>query len=370
MRVTIERRRLLDAVSSVQEAAPTTALMSAMECIRIEATETGLTLQACDLETYARVEIGDVEPTESGALLVPAKPFVAVVRRSSGEYVTLREQAEHLQVASGRYVAKLPLREVDDFPEWPGWPDGEDAWGTVTSDSLIGLLKRTLFAVSRESIRYDLSGVRIEVDDGGGILAVATDGHRMAIINNAEMSVVLPSRGIMIPGEGCHLIAKTMSDHESISIAVTPKHIFLDSGDGHCIIMRLIAAEYPDWRAIIPEEEQLVTTAWVHRESLISAMRRVSVMVASGGGIVLKFAREMLTLSTTGHDGAASEELDCLIEGAGVTAQFNPGYWLDALRVMESERAKVRFVADAEGPCLITGEDDPGWRYLVMPRRM
>jgi len=53
-------------------------------------------------------------------------------------------------------------------------------------------------------------------------------------------------------------------------------------------------------------------------------------------------------------------------QGEPFELAFNAKYMMDALSVMNSETVEV-ISNDASSPCLIVGEQDPGYMALIMP---
>jgi DNA polymerase-3 subunit beta len=83
----------------------------------------------------------------------------------------------------------------------------------------------------------------------------------------------------------------------------------------------------------------------------------------------------MLRLSAGGDDeGSAEEELAVDYTGEPVTIAFNPGYLLDGLGALHTEKAHLSFTTPNR-PALVkpVGEDGevaPGYLYLLMPVRL
>ena len=368
MRITINREKLLDATVHLWGVVPTFTPYSALGCLRIVAAGERLLCAASDLEVFCEVDLWGGHQGD-GAFLILAKTLKAILKKSDTEIITFSaDKPNAIRVTARRFSAKLLTYDVEDYPTTPTTP--EDATWTHVPNGLTAAMKRVMFAVAREETRLNLAGVHLE--QGEMLTLVATDGHRAAVAEVDDAGgLAIPGEGITIPIEGCRLMVKLIEvaeAYEGARIAVTPKDIFL-RGANHNVAIRLTSADYPNWRSAIPADDKFVTTAWVHRASLLEVLGRVSVL-DSAVRMVFSFAGETLSLSAVGDNGTADEELDCLIGGADVTAKFNPRYWIEALKQMESERARARFVEGGEGPCIITGEDDPGVMHLIMPMMM
>ena len=80
----------------------------------------------------------------------------------------------------------------------------------------------------------------------------------------------------------------------------------------------------------------------------------------------------MLTLDAgSGDEAQASESIEAEITGDGLTTGFNPAYLLDGLTAIDEAVVELAFT-QASKPVVISGsaEEDPGFKYLLMPRRL
>src|SRR5258706_123353 len=71
----------------------------------------------------------------------------------------------------------------------------------ILSNALIeAMIESTLFAVSLDETRISLSGVYVENHDGA-LRMVATDGHRLALIDR-KLDGSVPDKGAILPRKG------------------------------------------------------------------------------------------------------------------------------------------------------------------------
>ena len=89
----------------------------------------------------------------------------------------------------------------------------------------------------------------------------------------------------------------------------------------------------------------------------------------------LAFADGVLTLDAgSGDEAQASESIEATIEGDDLTTGFNPQFLLDGLTAIDEAVVELAFT-QASKPVVISGSigedgEDPGFRYLLMPRRL
>ena len=116
---------------------------------------------------------------------------LAQVRARLDQEVKIAVQLEHKNIATtyGLFGASL----------------GNDPIAYLASESIDGqslreMIDKTLFAVSTDETRFNLSGVFIESGDGI-VRMVATDGHRLAMIERTLKAPALP-KGVIMPRKG------------------------------------------------------------------------------------------------------------------------------------------------------------------------
>jgi DNA polymerase III subunit beta len=136
----------------------------------------------------------------------------------------------------------------------------------------------------------------------------------------------------------------------------------------------LLDAEFPKYRQLLPTEHTSVGTVDV--APLVEAIKRVSLVADRIAQVRMEFGAESLRLAAGGEDvGSAEEELACELTGAELLIAFNPGYLLDGLGAVHTERARLSFTTPNR-PALLqpvsseTGEPEVGYQHLLMPVRL
>ncbi|HEY9395259.1 MAG TPA: DNA polymerase III subunit beta, partial [Nocardioides sp.] len=76
----------------------------------------------------------------------------------------------------------------------------------------------------------------------------------------------------------------------------------------------------------------------------------------------------------SGDEAQASESIEATMEGEGLTTGFNPQFLLDGLQAIDEQVVELAFT-QAPKPVVISGKpaeggEEPGFRYLLMPRRL
>src|SRR5207245_2855875 len=83
------------------------------------------------------------------------------------------------------------------------------------------MIDRTLFAVSSDETRFNLSGVFLSNEDDGLLRMVATDGHRLALIDRRLPSARM-ERGVVMPRQGLIEARKALGEaSEEVDVQYT-----------------------------------------------------------------------------------------------------------------------------------------------------
>ena len=136
---------------------------------------------------------------------------------------------------------------------------------------------------------------------------------------------------------------------------------------------RLLDGEFPKVRALFPNEH--LTIAKVDKQSLIDSVKRVALVAERNTAVQLAFGDGTVTLDAgSGDEAQASESIEAEVDGDDITTGFNPQFLLDGLTAIDESVVELAFTQAAK-PVVITGSategaEDPGFRYLLMPRRL
>src|SRR5205823_5512095 len=148
---------------------------------------------------------------------------------------------------------KIVSLEPNDFPQLPLGADApEGITMRIATGTLREMIDRTLFAVSSDETRFNLSGVYAVSGEGDTLRMIATDGHRLAMVDRRvpgpriERGVIMPRKGLV---EARKLLDET--DEPEVTMIVSSKDVRLILRSVS-FFMRLVEGEFPDYRQVIP----------------------------------------------------------------------------------------------------------------------
>lgn len=357
MRATIKRddfARLLASNSKVVESRSTIPILS---CVLLSAREDAITVRSTNLDIEITTEI-DAE-CQPGDICVDGKILTDIVKKAPGTQVELELKGDsgsdvlHIKSGSARY--KMKTLPAQDFPTLAA-----ASYDAEFDIDLAGLVAPVAYAMSTEETRFFLNGVflhTVDADDGQQIVAVATDGHRLAL-NKAPHSTPF-GNGVIVPRGTIGILPEGV-----VSVAICDTRIRITSGTT-VISSKLVDGTFPDYLRVIPRNNRNRFT--FDRAAMMKAADRVaSVSDARGSAVKLTCGADIALEARGGAEAAdavAAEQ-----EGDEVTIGFNAAYLRDTLAVLPN--GPVVAALEADSPAVFTSAAMPEWLAVCMPMRV
>jgi len=386
MKFRVERDVLADAAAWVARSLPARPPVPVLGGVLVEAVGGAdgdrLVVSGFDYETSARVELS-ATIGDPGRVLVSGRLLADITRALPSKPVDLVVDGSRATINCGSSRFSLPTMPVEDYPQLPAMPQ---LAGTVPADRLAEAVGQVAVAAGRDDTLPMLTGVRLEID-GTRLTLAATDRFRLAV-RELDWTPEDPeqSTAVLIPARTLAEVAKTLGGSGTISLALSAGDGMLGvSGGGRRATTRLLDAEFPRFRQLIPAEH--TSAAVLEVAGLVEAIKRVALVTDRVAQVRMEFGEDGLRLAAGGDDvGSAEEELTCEFEGEPLTIAFNPGYLLDALGALHTERAQLTFTTPNR-PALVRpvpaapaatdadaapnpAQPVPGYLHLLMPVRL
>jgi DNA polymerase III subunit beta len=382
MKFRVERDVLADAAAWVVRSLPARPPVPVLGGVLVEAIGGAdgdrLVVSGFDYETSARVEL-DATIGDPGRVLVSGRLLADITKALPSKPVDLVVDGSRATINCGSSRFSLPTMPVEDYPQLPAMPQ---LAGTVPADRLAEAVGQVAVAAGRDDTLPMLTGVRLEIE-GSRLTLAATDRFRLAVREldwspeDAEQS-----SAVLIPARTLAEVAKTLGGAGTIALALSAGDGMLGvSGGGRRATTRLLDAEFPRFRQLIPAEHS--SAAVLEVAPLVEAIKRVALVTDRVAQVRMEFGADGLRLAAGGDDvGSAEEELACEFDGEPLMIAFNPGYLLDALGALHTERAQLTFTtpnrpalvrpvpAAPAGDAPAPATPVPGYLHLLMPVRL
>jgi DNA polymerase-3 subunit beta len=378
MKIKVERSALMKALSHVQNVVERRNTIPILANVLIRAKDGALTLAATDME-IAAVEQVAAEVQRNGATTAPAATLYEIVRKlPEGAVIELDHPGGDAQLAlrAGRYATSLVCLPVEDFPalQEGTLPHRFSLKAGVLRD----LVDRTRFAISTEETRYYLNGIYLHVAESEGapvLRAVATDGHRLARVEEELPEGASGMPGVIVPRKAVLELRKLLDDipgQDLVEIALSDTKIRFGFG-AVTLTSKLIDGTFPDYDRVIPRDNDKLLR--IAKKDFAEAVDRVAAISSERSRPVkMAIAKQGMTLSAASPEqGTASEEIDAdrlEYDSGPMEIGFQARYLRDITDQMaDSVRVEFKF-HDGAAPTLIRAEGDPRAVYVLMPMRV
>jgi len=315
------------------------------------------------ITTNAQVGSG----AEVAATTVAARKLLDILRAlpETGE-VTLTLANKRMTVQSGKSRFALQTLAAEEFPT-VSEAEHFNAKVTLPQKTLKHLFNMVHFAMAQQDIRYYLNGLLLVVD-GKNIIAVATDGHRLAFCQ-VETDQQFQRHEVIIPRKTIMELQRLLDDNDNpVELQIANNQIKLSFGDIE-LISKLVEGKFPDYTRVVPKGYKNNFT--VGRDQLLRSLQRAAIMTSDKfkGVRCIVTPGSMKISSTNADQEEAVEELEIDYGGDSVDIGFNVTYLLDVLNNLKCDSINIA-LGDANSSALITVPDKADFKYVVMPMRI
>ena len=378
MNITLAKSDLISALQIVSKGLSTKPQTPILSGIYMTAKEGQLELQSTNYELGFIVTI-PAEIHTVGAAVLPGKYLTEFARKLPAEEVSIDTGSSDglAVIRSGSARFTLRTMEVSDFPVLQRM-EGTLQF-TIKDRTLACLVKKSTFACLREEQRDRrpiFTGCQLEVE-GKEVTFAATNVHRLAVKSELLEEDAGQIR-IIIPAKFLEEVTRTITGDVPTDIHVTCSYNQISmSADGIYMTSRLIEGAFPDYRRVIPQEENIRTRVTLDAATFASAVERASLIARTDQYNIVKLAFEeglMRISSNSPEIGEAEETIAAEVTGDDVTIAFNASYLMDAVKSLDSDTFILSLQgANAQGmnlsPITIREEADPNYIYVVTPVR-
>ncbi len=368
MKIDIEKKDLLSLLSKTQNIVEKRNTMPVLVNVLMDAEGSHLRVFATDLE----VSLTDTvvcKVTQAGKVAVSAKNLFEIVKELFEGPLTLTKKDNNwLEIKQGKYNSKIVGISAEEYPIFPTYQLNE--FIEIEAPLFKEMIDKTIYSVSSDETRYHLNGVFFEIHSENGFRMVATDGHRMSLINKEYKAPhVTTNQGVIIPRKGLHEIRKILDGVDGrIQIAVEGSQFVLKC-QNTILMVRLIEGKYPNYQQFIPQK--LSQKVSLNRENLLASLKRVSLLANQKSKAVLfNITKGKIEISSNNPElGDAREELEVDYNGNDLRIGFNAKYIQDVLNNIQNEKIDLE-LNDQLSPGLMRPHNDKNYTCVVMPMRI
>ncbi len=344
MKFIISSTTLLRSLQKISGVLSTSNTLPILENFLFVLNNNTLTVTASDLETTISVMVEPEKADDAGAVAIPARQLLDIMKTFPEMPVTIISDAETLnvEILAGEGKYKMIGQSHEEFPQVPELEDTKKI--TANGAMLVNAFNNTLFATGNDELRPVMSGVYCEINEDN-LTFVATDAHKLVRYRRKEVksetadSFIFPKKTLSLAR---HIIPE---DEEEVVMEFNKTNATFRFDD-ILLVCRLIEGKYPNYEAVIPSENPFKLT--IGRQSLLNALRRVSIFGSkSTHQVRFKISGKELVLSAEDIDYSSEgkERLTCSYEGDDIEIGFNSKFMQEMLSTLTCDNITLEMSA-------------------------
>lgn len=329
-----------------------------------------LSITATDLEVGMTCE-HKANVNKEGSITISARHLYEIVKNLPGGVVTVKKLDNNwAEIKCEKVEYKMMGMAADEFQGLPSIKNAK--MFKVDPAVMKDMIDKTVYAVSTDETRYNLNGSYLEKIGKEGFRMVATDGHRLSIIDAKladDPDKVVFGEGVIIPKKGLMEMKRLVESEEGeCLLGIDGSNMVFKMSDV-TLVMRLLDGQFPEYQQVVPDSQKIKLE--INRKQLVDSLRRVSILSSDRTlGLKLTLKPGMLRVNTSNPDlGEAKEDIEIEYSGLEMNVGFNARYLLDALATICTDSVDLSLEDDLS-PCVFRPAGKLVYTCVVMPMRL
>ncbi len=326
-----------------------------LQCLKFVA-EKELKVYATNLEINYINTLTDVEIIEPGEVIIPFVQLQGIIKESGVDTLTIETKKNNCIIKETG--SKFKLFSLDP-EEYPTFSTASGSCLEVDLDIIKAGINKTIFAAAIAHNHYAISGVLWRCVDGV-LTLVATDGHRLAVVNKE----IGEDQGIadkIVPRDFLNLVLKLNA--EKVKLMFADNMVFCIA-DGVIISSSLIEGKFPKYEDVIPKEFNNVVV--FDTKEFERCLKLASILVGEPKKVKFVFTKDTVVMSSAAPEQGESEIIcPITMSGEDITIYFNPDILKDGIKVLE-EKGTLSMSAP-EKQAMFSNSSEVDYRFVAMP---
>jgi len=363
MELSVIQDNLSKALSSAGRVASAKTQLPILGNILLRTDGNRLLIAATNLEIAITQYIG-AKVIKPGSITVPAKLITEFISNLPKESIDLKVVNNNLHIKSGNYTSIINGVIADDFPELPTINEDSSINYSIKTEEFKQAISQTIITTSNDSTRPVLTGVFWHSHEGNLVLA-ATDGYRLSertlTKTTSELSAIIPTQTLQ------EVIRSITDETTNIEILFDETQVRFRINEIE-VISRLIDGNFPDYRQLIPKENNTLIS--INKSDFIRITKIAGLFAReSGGSITITADKQKSNISIhsiASQLGENTSEASADITNDGQIT-LNSRYLNEALSVLDGEKVEFGFNGKLS-PCVLRSvSKDNNYYHIIMP---
>ena len=372
MKITINRMALQKALEFVLKAVSSKPLIPIMNNILVALDDEGtLRITASDGELICLRSV--LKPDlfeEPGVTTIPGKLLYDFIKTLQEDIITITQTDHNTVIISwDKGTSELPTMEPDDFicitP-----PDQATAKRLECSaQDLTSAIAATIGCVAQDGTRPALTGLYFDIAPAESNI-VSSDSHELHYYR-LKTPAVTEAASFIMHARAAGVLRTALPKEMPVMLLFDSKCVHVICGQNE-MVTRLIDAKYPNYKSIIPTDNDCIVT--IGRATLSNALQHMIVVSDKRlptARFKLGFNSIELNAEDLGRGTRANETLECDYDGTEMELAIKAHSLLDAVGILDCENVELA-IKDPRKAILINpdekGREDQPVTILIMPQ--
>ncbi len=366
MKFSVSSTKLFAQLQAVKSVIASKSSLQILECVLFDLNGDQLTLTASDGETTIRTTMAVENAEGGGKVASEAKRLIDTLKEFTEQPITFTIDENNFSInmtsENGQY--SFVGANGAEYPEMPVL-DNEQGSFMLPASVLLNAINKTIFCAADDELRPVMNGIFFDLQPEHSTL-VATDAHRLVRLILTDLKVAAPA-SFILPKKPANLLKVALTDKsEEIKVSFSDKNVRFEGGK-MLIICRQIEGRYPNYSAVIPQNNQ--NKVVVDKATIVNACRRVAVYANTGTSLLkLALSESQIKISAQDIDfsTSADEKIPCTYDGTPMAIGFKAPFLIEILNAVESEEVILQLADPARAGLILPTENQEGQDLLML----
>lgn len=337
MKITIERKSFVDALTIGSQMAAKARGLSVLENCKITIKGNTATISSYDSEVAITKRVNIVSHDEDCVFCIEPKALLAILRSLKDENVDLVLDNHICEVVHAKGKQSMPYDDADDFPT-PVFDKDVKTFGFV-SQILFNWLKEAKSFVGVNTLYPSMMGVYVYC--GNKECGVASTNTEVLYHNHEEHAYDGEECGASVQVKAIDALLPMLNMTDFVDVMIGNRNIAFKTQDAMLVAART-ELPYPNFRRIIPQGNEIDVK--VNRQDMLDAVKR-AMLTASEQTSLLKLSINSMCMKIVSENLKCAkktyEECPCECIGGDIEIGLKGNYVLSMLNSIESEEVLI-----------------------------
>ena len=366
MNISTTKKELHQAFSKLSK---TTQLKSQNPLVNytyISSSPAGVLLHSTDLEVGVKTHI-NASVNSDGECLFPTSEMNDIISVLDDGRVDIEVSGPHINIKSESGtsfdISTVPFQEYPEIPE-----NKHDNLFCIETVSLKEIISSLMYAINSEPTKPALNGACFNFLDDL-VDFVATDSHRLVKISKQNTTNIRGS--YIIPKKFLSILSTFLEGQSETNLIISGNYIFTNSNKD-VFYSKIIDEKYPNYNAVIPEENPLKLTA--KKTEMLNNIRAASIATNKNTNQISLHLTEGKVYFKSVNQPESKTVIAPLktakYAGDEISIGFNAVYLKEAVSKYPNDEVVFSFKDSLSATLFLPNVEDQQTTILLMPVRI